>query len=85
MTIKRQLTIAPLIQDDLDPVSRLFEKTIADAFEREGLGHLHSDILQEVETKIEMANASLNPQCTGIWFWVAKMNGIVTGTISYAP
>ena len=66
-------------------VSGLFKNSITDAFEHEGLGHLLSDIQQEVESKIRMAETSLNPQNSDTYFWVAKIEGAVAGTVSYAP
>lgn len=79
------LNINPLTEDDISPVSDLYKIAIMDAFESEGLGHLQGDIQQEIESKIRMAAASLNPLNSDIWFWVARIDGRVVGTISYAP
>lgn len=79
------LNINPLTEDDISPVSDLYKLAITDAFESEGLGHLQGDIKQEIESKIRMAAASLNPLNSDIWFWVARIDGVVAGTISYAP
>lgn len=85
MTAASRLSIAPLTVEDAESVARLYQITIRDAFEREGLGHLVSDIQQEIESKKRMAEASLNPQNSDTYFWVAKIDGAVAGTISYAP
>ncbi|MEK3877188.1 GNAT family N-acetyltransferase [Paenibacillus sp. FSL M7-0420] len=79
------LSIAPLTRDDVISVTNLYRLSITAAFEGEGLGHLDSDIQQEIESKIRMINASLSPQNADTYFWVAKMDGKVAGTISYAP
>lgn len=79
------LSITPLAPEDIPSVSKLFKVTIADAFEREGLGHLQEDIRQETAAKIQMANAALNPQDTDVYFWLARSGGVVIGTVSYAP
>ncbi|MEK3685757.1 GNAT family N-acetyltransferase [Paenibacillus sp. FSL R10-2736] len=79
------LNINPLTEDDISPVSDLYKIAITDAFESEGLGHLQVDIQQEIGSKIRMAAASLNPPNSDTWFWVARIDGRVVGTISYAP
>lgn len=80
-----QLSIAPLTRHDVTSVTNLYRHSIKVAFEGEGLGHLDSDIQQEIESKIRMVNNSLNPQNSDTYFWVAQMDGKVVGTISYAP
>lgn len=85
MTTAGPLSIVPLTEDDISPVSDLYKIAITDAFESEGLGHLQGDIQQEIEFKIRMAAASLNPPNSDTWFWVARIDGRVVGTISYAP
>ncbi|AIQ61745.1 GCN5 family acetyltransferase [Paenibacillus borealis] len=85
MTKVGPLNIYPLTEDDISPVSDLYKLAITDAFESEGLGHLQGDIQQEIESKIRMAAASLNPPNSDIFFWVARIDGRVVGTISYAP
>ncbi|WP_342477816.1 GNAT family N-acetyltransferase [Paenibacillus sp. FSL H7-0350] len=85
VSILGSLSITPLAPEDISSVSKLFKVTIADAFEREGLGHLQADIRQETAAKIQMANAALNPQDTDVYFWLARSGGVVIGTVSYAP
>lgn len=85
VSILGSLCITPLAPEDIPSVSNLFKVTIADAFEREGLGHLQADIRQEITAKIRKANDSLNPLETDVYFWVARADGIIIGTVSYAP
>ncbi|WNS45799.1 GNAT family N-acetyltransferase [Paenibacillus sp. MMS20-IR301] len=85
MTVPGRVSIAPLTLGDLGQAARLFEITIADAFEREGLSHLQSDMEQEIAGKKRLACACMEPDNTDIHFWVARIGGQVAGTISYAP
>ncbi|MEK5235772.1 GNAT family N-acetyltransferase [Paenibacillus sp. FSL L8-0470] len=85
MARTNQLTIHTLTQGDRRLVSQLFKSTISDAFEKEGLGHLQEDIQHEVDNKKQMVDAFLNPANTDIYFLVAKIDGKVVGTISFAP
>lgn len=85
MSLSDSLSITPLASGDIPSVSAVFKLTIADAFEREGLGHLQADIRQEIETKIKMTYAALNPQDTDVYLWVARAGEAVVGTVSYAP
>ncbi|WP_340023048.1 GNAT family N-acetyltransferase [Paenibacillus sp. FSL K6-1096] len=79
------LSITPLAPEDIPSVSNVFRITIKDAFEREGLGHLQDDLRQEIEAKNRMAQDSLYPQNTAVYFWVARAGGTIVGTISYSP
>ena len=45
------LSIVTPTQDHLQSAFRVFEASIADAFEQEGLGHLKDDIRKEIEYK----------------------------------
>ncbi|WP_238649715.1 GNAT family N-acetyltransferase [Paenibacillus piscarius] len=85
MSLSDSLRITPLASEDIPSVSDVFKTAIVDAFEREGLGHLQADIRQEIESKIQMAYAALNPQDTAVYFWVARAGEVIVGTVSYAP
>lgn len=85
MTAANSLSICPVVLDDTESLARLYELTIPDAFEREGLGHLQSDILQEIKGKMLLVKGCLDPQNTDSYFWVARIDGNIVGTISYAP
>ncbi|MNO50757.1 Acetyltransferase (GNAT) family protein [compost metagenome] len=85
MTKAGRLTINALNPDDLQSVCELFKLSITDAFEHEGLAHLQDDIQKEVETKKRMAETSLDPQNTDTFFLIARIDGAIAGTISFAP
>ncbi|MHA6532553.1 GNAT family N-acetyltransferase [Paenibacillus sp. BAC0078] len=85
MTKTNQLTVHTLTQGDRQAVNQLFKASIADAFDKEGLGHLQEDIQHEVDHKKQMVDAFLSPANSDTHFLVAKIDGAVVGTISFAP
>ncbi|KWX73906.1 GNAT family N-acetyltransferase [Paenibacillus jilunlii] len=85
MTKPGRLTIHPLTQDDIQSVYGLFEESISDAFAQEGLASLQDDIQSEVDNKQQMAASALDPEHSDTYFLVAKLDGKVAGTISFAP
>lgn len=70
---------------DIKSVYDVFEITITDAFEKEGLGHLKEDMLKEIEYKKNLITYSLNNSDSNIFFLVAKVDHNVIGTISFGP
>ncbi|WP_379153293.1 GNAT family N-acetyltransferase [Paenibacillus sp. sgz5001063] len=85
MTKLGKLSISTLTPEDIQPVIQLFTCSISDAFEQEGLAYLQEDIHNEVEKKKLMAEASLDSRNTSPYFLVAKIDGVIVGTISFAP
>lgn len=85
MTNNDKLTISNLTQADTLSVNQLFEASITDAFEQEGLGHFQDDIQLEIENKKRLVERALDPTITDIFFLLAKINEVVVGTISYKP
>jgi GNAT superfamily N-acetyltransferase len=63
----------------------VFEKSIVDAFEQEGLGHLQEDIQSEIAHKKQKALSSLDQTNSDTYFLIAKLDENVVGTISYGP
>lgn len=79
------LSIVTPTQDHLQSAFRVFEASIADAFEQEGLGHLKDDIRKEIEYKqMLLSRAVENPE-SGYLFLIAVLNGEVVGTVSLGP
>ena len=77
------LTIIIPTKDDLKSTYNVFEESITDAFEKEGLGHLKEDILNEIEYKKHLINSSVDSIDSDIYFFVAKIDDNVIGTISF--
>jgi len=69
---------------DVISTNLIFETTIRDAFEKEGLGHLEEDITDEIEHKKRMLEASLSEQ-NNIYFLIAKVDDLTIGTVSFSP
>lgn len=78
------LSITDLTSADLPSATRVFAISIPDAFDKEGLGHLQTDIRAEVEQKEGLLAASLEPNA-GVHFLVAKLQGTVVGTVAFGP
>ena len=70
---------------DIKSAYSVFEITITDAFEKEGLGYLKEDILKEIEYKKNLFTYSLENPDSNIYFLVAKIDDKVIGTISFGP
>lgn len=79
------LSVGVLTQTDIPAVDRIFEHSIADAFEQEGLGQQLEDIRQEIEHKKQRVRFALAPACSDICFLVAKRDGAAVGVISFGP
>jgi GNAT superfamily N-acetyltransferase len=72
-------------KEDRKSVYEVFEVSIRDAFEKEGLGDLKKDILAEIENKRNLFSYSLDNKDSDVCFLVAKLDEHVIGTISFGP
>lgn len=79
------IVISNPTQADIKSAYQVFETSIPDAFEKEGLGLANEDIHREIEHKKHLLNAALDSTDTGIFFIIAKLDEAVIGTISYGP
>ena len=80
-----QLTIVRPTKEDIKSIYNVFEKTITNAFEKEGISYLKDDILDEIESKKQLLHIALLNNDTTVYFLVARINNEVIGTISYSP
>ena len=81
----RDFWITPPDETDLKSACKVFEASITDAFEQEGLGHLKEEILKEIEHKKNLLTYSLKNPAADVYFLVAKTGDRVIGTISFGP
>lgn len=82
MMITKLLITRP-VKDDIKSAYSVFEASIADAFEKDGLGHLKTDIVREIEQKKQQFKSSIDNSDSHIYFLVAKIANDVIGTISF--
>lgn len=80
-----ELTISKLTSGDRSAANRIFEISITDAFEQEGLGDLREDIDQEIEGKKELLKSAICGTNPGTFFLLASVEGEAAGTISFGP
>ncbi|WP_310829179.1 GNAT family N-acetyltransferase [Paenibacillus pedocola] len=80
-----KLTISRLTPEDKEAATRIFEISITDAFEQEGLGDLYEDIQNEIEWKNKLVLSSLSGDNPDNFFMLAKLDGTAAGTISFGP
>lgn len=80
-----ELVISNPNQTDKQSAYQVFEVSIPDAFEKEGVAFLKEVILNEISHKKHMLDVSIDESNSGIQFLVAKSKGHVIGTISYGP
>lgn len=85
MNETKHFTISTLTEGDYVSACRVFEESIADAFNKEGLGHLQEDIQSEIDHKKQKALSSLEQANSGTYLFIAKFDETVVGTISYGP
>jgi predicted N-acetyltransferase YhbS len=78
-------SIAVLTKADYESTCQVFEESILDAFNKEGLDHLQADIQSEIDDKKQKALSSLEQANSDTNFFIAKIDGTVVGTISYSP
>lgn len=79
------LIISKPTQADIKAAYRVFEASIPDAYEKEGLGLLKEDIHREIEHKKHLLDASMSSTDSKPYFLLAKHEETVVGTISFAP
>ncbi|MGF9697975.1 GNAT family N-acetyltransferase [Paenibacillus sp. MABNR03] len=82
------IIIQPLTSSDVESAYLVFERSITEAFNQEGLGSLHDDIRDEIEHKKALLQSTLHPDKSNnsdSFFLLAKWGNSVVGTISYAP
>lgn len=80
-----KLIISKLTPEDKGAANRIFELSITDAFEQEGLGELYEDIQQEIEGKRDLVQRSLTRAIPDTFFLLARLDGTAAGTISFSP
>jgi GNAT superfamily N-acetyltransferase len=85
MTKTNHCTIAVLTVSDYESTCQVFEESIVDAFDKEGLGDLQDDIQSEIAHKKQKTLSSLDPANSDTYFLIAKLDERVVGTISYGP
>lgn len=81
----KDLIISRPIKGDIESAYKVFEASIGDAFEKEGLGSLQEDIYEQVKYKKNLLDESLDLPNSDTYFLVAKTNDTVIGTISFGP
>lgn len=72
-------------QADIKAAYRVFEASIPDAYEKEGLGHLKEDIHREIEHKKHLLDDSMSSPNSKPYVLLAKHEETVVGTISFGP
>jgi len=77
------LLISNPTKADRKSAHQVFEISITDAFEKQGLGDFKEDIQGEIIHKKHMLDALLDQTDLDIYFLVAKLNETVIGTISF--
>lgn len=77
------LVITNLTQADIKSTVQVFETSIPDAFEKEGLGLSKEVIHREIEHKKYLLDASLDPTDSDTYFIITKLKETVIGTISF--
>ncbi|WP_232380873.1 GNAT family N-acetyltransferase [Paenibacillus tianjinensis] len=80
-----KMTISRLKPEDKEAAARIFEISIKEAFEQEGLGDLREDIQHEIEGKSKLVLSSLSGDNPDTLFMLAKLDGTAAGTISFGP
>lgn len=79
------LVISYPTQADAKSAYQVFEISISDAFEKEGLGHLEEEIHSEVIHKKHLLDSYLELLDSNLNFLIAKLDDRVVGTISFGP
>ena len=72
-------------KNDIKSIHNVFEKTIINTFEKEGLSHLKDDIHNEIENKKQLLNKALTTNEKNVYYFVAKIKDEIIGTISFSP
>lgn len=79
------LLITEPIQEDVSEVYWVFDTTILEAFNAEGLGSWDEVIRKEIAYKKQLLTDSLAVTGSAFFFLIAKLEGQVVGTISFGP
>lgn len=79
------LLIKQPIQEDVQDGYVVFDTTIPQAFQAEGLGGWEEEIQKEIAYKKQLFRNSLAVGQSEVFFLIAKLNGQVVGTISFGP
>lgn len=79
------LSICSPTHVDIKSAYQVFEITIPEAFEKEGLGFLKEDIRREIEHKKHLLDTSMDQTNPDTFFLFAKLDQAVVGTISFGP
>ncbi|MEK3942900.1 GNAT family N-acetyltransferase [Paenibacillus sp. FSL H3-0310] len=85
MNKSNPMTISTLSPAEFESTCSVFETSIQDAFEKEGLDHLQDDIQSEIDHKKQMVMTSLDTTTGEPYFLLAKIEEQVVGTISFGP
>lgn len=80
-----QLIIVRPTKSDIKSIYKVFDITIRNTFEKEGLSYLKDDIINEIENKKKLLNLALTTIDMNVCFFVAKIKDEVIGTISFSP
>lgn len=80
-----EIRIVKPMETDLISANEVFERSITDAFMREGLQDLSELMLEEIALKKKHLRRSVTDEDSEITFFIAKIDQLVVGTISYGP
>lgn len=79
------LIITNLSYDEIESAHQVFQASIPDAFEKEGLGSQKEFINSEILHKKHMLHTALEENDSKLYFKIAKLNNTVIGTVSFGP
>lgn len=77
--------IRRLTEKDLKPLRVFFKRVIKDTYEKEGVGDLVDDILDEVNSKIEYVAKDLETNGQSHYFLVYEQESKIIGTSAFVP
>lgn len=73
--------VRPQVKDKKE-ICNLFKSTIKDAFEQEGILHLHKDINKEIKKQFDRLNQDFQSQGRRVYYLIARNNSQIVGTIA---
>lgn len=79
------IMITKPIQEDVKAIYSVFDTTILEAFNAEGLSSWDEVIRKEIAYKKQLLTGSLAVMQSNVFFLIAKLEGQVIGTISFGP
>ena len=79
-----ELKIRAVKKDDTEKLTAFFQEVISHTFLNEGLGHLHDDIADEINDKLEKVKNALK-ETPSIKFFLVEDNETIVGTVSINP